>query len=52
MNEMKNLIKDHSSLSMFFMKMMGSKVIEMEKQWTEILIEIREVAPQKSIEKE
>lgn len=31
-DEMKNLIKDHSSLSMFFMKMMGSKVIEMEKR--------------------
>jgi len=31
-NEMKNLIKDHSSLSMFFMKMMGSKVIEMENR--------------------
>ena len=29
-----------------------NKVIEMEKQWTEILTEIREVAPQKSIEKE
>ena len=31
-DEMKNLIQDHSSLSMFFMKMMGSKVIEMEKR--------------------
>jgi len=31
-DEMKNLIKDHSSLSMFFMKMMGSKVIEMENR--------------------
>ncbi|MBT8188891.1 MAG: Crp/Fnr family transcriptional regulator [Saprospiraceae bacterium] len=31
-NEMKNLIKDHSSLSLFFMKMMGSKVIEMENR--------------------
>lgn len=31
-SEMKNLIKDHSSLSMFFMKMMGSKVIEMENR--------------------
>lgn len=31
-SEMKSLIKDHSSLSMFFMKMMGSKVIEMEKR--------------------
>lgn len=30
--QMKNLIKDHSSLSMFFMKMMGSKVIEMENR--------------------
>jgi len=30
--EMKNLIKGHSSLSMFFMKMMGSKVIEMENR--------------------
>ena len=29
-----------------------NKVIEMDKQWTEILAEIREVAPQKSIEKE
>jgi len=31
-DEMKNMIKDHSSLSMFFMKMMGSKVIEMENR--------------------
>lgn len=31
-DEMKTLIKDHSSLSMFFMKMMGSKVIEMENR--------------------
>jgi len=31
-SEMKDLIKDHSSLSMFFMKMMGSKVIEMENR--------------------
>lgn len=31
-SEMKNLIKDHSSLSMFFMRMMGSKVIEMENR--------------------
>lgn len=31
-SEMKNLIKDHSSLSLFFMKMMGSKVIEMENR--------------------
>ena len=30
--EMKNLIKDHSSLSLFFMKLMGSKVIEMENR--------------------
>ena len=30
--EMKGMIKDHSSLSMFFMKMMGSKVIEMENR--------------------
>lgn len=30
--DMKGLIKDHSSLSMFFMKMMGSKVIEMENR--------------------
>lgn len=30
--EMKELIKDHSALSMFFMKMMGSKVIEMENR--------------------
>lgn len=31
-DQMKGLIKDHSSLSMFFMKMMGSKVIEMENR--------------------
>lgn len=31
-SEMKSLIKDHSSLSLFFMKMMGSKVIEMENR--------------------
>jgi len=31
-SQMKSLIKDHSSLSMFFMKMMGSKVIEMENR--------------------
>jgi len=31
-SQMKELIKDHSSLSMFFMKMMGSKVIEMENR--------------------
>jgi len=30
--EMKTLFKDHNSLSMFFMKMMGSKVIEMENR--------------------
>jgi len=30
--EMKELIKDHNSLSLFFMKMMGSKVIEMENR--------------------
>ncbi len=30
--QMKNLIKDHSSLSLFFMKIMGSKVIEMENR--------------------
>jgi len=29
---LKNLIKDHSSLSLFFMKLMGSKVIEMENR--------------------
>lgn len=29
---MKGMIKDHSSLSMFFMKMMGSKVLEMENR--------------------
>ena len=31
-DEMKTLIKDHSTLSLFFMKMMGSKVIEMENR--------------------
>lgn len=31
-SELKNLFKDHSSLSVFFMKMMGSKVIEMENR--------------------
>lgn len=31
-SEMKGLIRDHSSLSLFFMKMMGSKVIEMENR--------------------
>ena len=31
-SEMKGLIKDHSSLSLFFMKMMGSKMIEMENR--------------------
>ncbi len=30
--EMKNLIKDRSSLSIFFMKIMGSKVLEMENR--------------------
>lgn len=30
--EMKTLFRDHGSLSMFFMKMMGSKVIEMENR--------------------
>lgn len=30
--EMKSMIKDHSSLSMFFMKIMGSKMIEMENR--------------------
>ena len=30
--QMKDLIQDHSSLSMFFMKLMGSKVIEMENR--------------------
>jgi len=30
--EMKELIRDHGSLSMFFMKMMGSKVLEMENR--------------------
>lgn len=31
-SEMKELIRDHNSLSLFFMKMMGSKVIEMENR--------------------
>ncbi len=31
-SEMTSLIKDHGSLSMFFMKMMGSKVLEMENR--------------------
>ena len=31
-SEMKDLIRDHSNLSLFFMKIMGSKVIEMEKR--------------------
>lgn len=31
-SHMKAMIKDHSSLSMFFMKMMGSKVLEMENR--------------------
>ncbi len=30
--DMKSIIKDHSSISLFFMKMMGSKVIEMENR--------------------
>lgn len=30
--EMKVLIKDHSSLSLFFMKIMGSKMLDMEKR--------------------
>jgi len=30
--QMTNLIKDHGTLSMFFMKMMGSKVLEMENR--------------------
>jgi len=30
--QLKDLIKDHSSLSLFFMRMMGSKVIEMENR--------------------
>ncbi len=30
--EMKSLIKDHSALSLFFMKIMGSKMIEMENR--------------------
>jgi len=29
---MKQMMKDHSSLSLFFMKMMGSRVLEMEKR--------------------
>lgn len=31
-SEMSSLIRDHGSLSMFFMKMMGSKVLEMENR--------------------
>lgn len=31
-SSLKSLIKDHSSLSLFFMKLMGSKVIEMENR--------------------
>ena len=31
-DQMKDLIKDHSALSMFFMKLMGSKVLQMEKR--------------------
>ena len=30
--EMKGLLKDHSSLNLFFMKIMGSRVLEMEKR--------------------
>lgn len=30
--EMKSMIKDHSSLSLFFMKIMGSKMLEMERR--------------------
>lgn len=30
--EMKSLLKDHSSLNLFFMKIMGSRVLEMEKR--------------------
>ncbi len=30
--QMKTLIKDHNALSLFFMKLMGSKVLEMEKR--------------------
>ncbi len=29
-DEMSKLMKDHSSISMFFMKVMGSRVLEME----------------------
>jgi CRP-like cAMP-binding protein len=29
-NEMKSLLKEHNALSLFFMKLMGSKVLEME----------------------
>jgi len=31
-DEMKDLMKDHSKLSLFFMKMMGSRVLEMESR--------------------
>lgn len=31
-NEMKDLLKDHNPLSLFFMKVMGSKVLEMEQR--------------------
>lgn len=31
-DEMKELMKDHSKLSLFFMKMMGSRVLEMESR--------------------
>lgn len=30
--DMKSLMKDHNSISMFFMKLMGSKVLEMEQR--------------------
>lgn len=32
LNEMKDLIKDHSKLSMFLMKIVGSRVLEIEKR--------------------
>jgi len=31
-DEMKNMLKDHSALSLFFMKIMGSRVLEMEQR--------------------
>jgi len=31
-DEMKGLLRDHSSLNLFFMKIMGSRVLEMEKR--------------------